>query len=323
MLLDRNTLSSHARWIATVSGASAAALIWYLLESWSAPRWPGGSSRPGIVFGSLGGFIIVFELLLWPRKRVRAWRLGRAQAWLRAHIWLGLLSVPLVALHSGGHLGGQLSTAVTVVFAIVIASGLWGLALQQFLPKLMLARVPAETIYAEIDSIAAQNFRDADDLVIALCGPAKDFSHRTFQSHVDQVGGSHLTVGTYRQLGKTRGKVLQARAPSGVIPGSEPLRKAFDRQIGPYLAQGGRRVANELSDTLKSAQMFAELKALLDPATHGAIDDIEELCHQRRQFDAQVQLHHWLHGWLLIHAPLSVMLLALLVLHVYFACKYW
>ncbi|MBI3839834.1 MAG: hypothetical protein HY288_18075 [Planctomycetia bacterium] len=269
------------------------------------------------------GLIILFDLLLWPRKRLRAWRIGRAQAWLRAHIWLGLLSVPLVFLHSGGHLGAPLSVTLVVFFTVVIASGLWGLALQQYLPRLMFDRVPAETIYSEIEQISAQNCYDAEDVMLAVCGPAKDRDYARLRPDVEESEGGYLTVGGYRAVGKTRGKVLQARAPTVAVPNSEPLRIAFYTLIGPYLKSGGRRQVTLLGDPLRSAQLFHELKARLDPAAHSAVDEIEDLCSQRRQFDLQTQLHHWLHGWLLVHAPLSVMLFVLLIVHIYVACKYW
>ena len=323
MLVDRKNWSMHARWIVVFVVGTLAPIGWFLAEGWRAERWPGGSSLPGLVFGSVAGLIILFELLLWPRKRLRAWRIGRAQAWLRAHIWLGLLSVPLVILHSGGHLDAPLSIWLALSFTIVILSGLWGLALQQFLPKLMFDRVPAETIYSEIERISAQNCYDAEDLVLAVCGPAKDSDYARLRPDAEESEGGYLTVGGYRAVGKTRGKVLQARAPTVTVPNSEPLRTAFYTLIGPYLKSGGRQRASPLGDPRKSAQLFQELKARLDPAAHSVVDEIDDLCNQRRQFDLETRLHHWLHGWLLVHAPLSIMLFILLLVHIYVACKYW
>ena len=79
-------------------------------------RWPGGSSPVGLLLGVLGSLIMLFEFLLWPRKKVRAWRIGAARAWMRAHIWLGFLTVPLIVLHSGFSLGGQLSSLLMILF---------------------------------------------------------------------------------------------------------------------------------------------------------------------------------------------------------------
>ena len=58
-----------------------------------------GAARPASLMGRLGGGIILFEMLLWPRKSLwRGWRLGRTKLWMTAHIWLGLLTTSLAAL---------------------------------------------------------------------------------------------------------------------------------------------------------------------------------------------------------------------------------
>src|SRR5262249_50582553 len=138
------------------------------------PGWPGGSSLPGFILGTIGGLIILFEFLLWFRKKVRVWRIGRAQVWMRAHIWLGLLCVPLLLYHSGFRLGGVLSTPLMILLLVVIASGVWGLALQQLLPRRMLDELPAETIYSQIEALAEQVAAEGRQLVRATCGVGEE-----------------------------------------------------------------------------------------------------------------------------------------------------
>jgi len=41
-----------------------------------------------------------------------------------------------------------------------------------------------------------------------------------------------------------------------------------------------------------------------------------------RQLAVQVRLHHWLHGWLLVHVPLSMALLLLSVVHAIVTLRY-
>src|SRR6516225_5069752 len=121
LLLDPQQRRHHLRWLVGCLLTTVAAVILYV---WYAARfhpWPGGSSPPGLFFGILGGLIILFEFALWPRKWqfVRAWRgLGRTQRWMRAHIWLGLLSVPLVWMHTGFVWGGGLSAALAALYII-------------------------------------------------------------------------------------------------------------------------------------------------------------------------------------------------------------
>src|SRR5205807_830691 len=61
------------------------------------------------------------------------WKVMRLQTLQRGHIWLGLLSVLLVLFHGGFRRGGQLSTALLLVLAAIILSGIAGLFLQHLL----------------------------------------------------------------------------------------------------------------------------------------------------------------------------------------------
>jgi len=70
LILDPEYRRYHGFWFLGTVLATLAALSWYGIHgfgtgSWS---WPSGSSPPGFAFGVLGGGIILFEMLLWPRK---------------------------------------------------------------------------------------------------------------------------------------------------------------------------------------------------------------------------------------------------------------
>jgi hypothetical protein len=88
VLIDRENLNQHLVWIVLAGALTVGAIAWYATASAAAPRWPGGSSAPGFAFGVAGGLIILFEFLLWPRKKVRAWRLaGSSTGWRRTSGW--------------------------------------------------------------------------------------------------------------------------------------------------------------------------------------------------------------------------------------------
>jgi hypothetical protein len=61
---------------------------------------------------------------------------------------------------------------------------------------------------------------------------------------------------------------------------------------------------------------------LLPPALHTTIEDLESICEEERQLTLQAQLHLWLHGWLLLHIPLSLALLLLGAVHAVMALRY-
>jgi hypothetical protein len=221
VLIDRQTISRHVGWIIVVVLATTAAVAWYVQHAQAIGRLPGGASLPGLVLGIVAAAIMVFELLLWPRKLLRRWRLGAAKAWLRAHIWLGLLTVPLVILHSGFHWGGQLSTALAVLFIVVIASGIFGLAMQQWLPRWMLADLADETIASQVEHVAQALHAQAAQKVAAVCGdePSSAASSSPLALSFANEIGPFLVQGR-------RGTVLADAAGAGVY--FTQLRAATD-----------------------------------------------------------------------------------------------
>ncbi len=96
---------------------------------------------------------MLFAGLLGARKKVPIWRVGRAQAWMRGHLWLGLVSFPLILFHSGFHFGVGLTKALMWLFVVVFVSGIVGAVLQHFMPRLTTQRIPLETIYEQIGRV--------------------------------------------------------------------------------------------------------------------------------------------------------------------------
>jgi hypothetical protein len=323
VLIDRTSLPGHLPWIVATLVVAVLATVWFFAASLGEAAWPGGSSLPGFTFGVLGGLICLFEFLLWPRKWVRAWRLGRTVVWMRAHVWLGLLAVPLLVLHSGFRWGGTLSTVLMVLFLVVIASGVWGLVLQQFLPRLLLDEIPAETIYSQIDRVAGQLATEGALLVEATCGPEPDSGDKPREEMKEAAadGASFLVVGAVRSAGRVQGKVLQTRTPAAPVADAEPLRTFFRHAVEPYLRGGA--ADSPLRQAPRSATLFQELRTRLNPAAHEAVAALEGLCEQRRQLDRQARIHFWLHNWLCVHLPLSVALIVLMFVHVIVAIQYW
>jgi hypothetical protein len=324
VLLFRANWPQHRGWVAFIVVVTIAAGGWFVAAGIDQPTWPGGSSLPGFTFGVVGGLIILFEMLLWLKKKVRVWRIGRAQVWMRAHIWLGLLCVPLLILHSGLRLGGTLSTVLMVLLLVVIASGIWGLALQQMLPRRLLDDVPAETIYSQIPHLTAQLTAEAERLVRNTCGPAEGEVVEVLRvpDPTSMASSSHQVIGAVRTVGPVQGKVRETRALATPVPDSEALREFFKGIAAPFLREG-RAGATPLHSPNRAAALFQDLRTKVAPAAHPAVAALEGFCNQRRQWDEQRRLHVWLHSWLWVHFPLSVALMVLMFLHVWVALRYW
>ncbi len=169
----RITNWKHLPWFVFVCLATLAACLLYV-GNFHPHRMPAGLRLPpsliqtptghhtvggtplGLAFGAISLGIFVFAALLSLRKKIPLWRVGTVQRWLRAHIWLTFLTIPLVILHSGFRLGGPMTTLLIAFYALVMVSGIYGLVLQHLMPRLMKERLPAETVFEQIPHIRAQ-----------------------------------------------------------------------------------------------------------------------------------------------------------------------
>src|SRR5215472_3254259 len=126
-----------------------------LLQKPSDHRSVGGTPL-GLLLGTISLGIFVFAALLGLRKKLPFLPVGNVQRWLRAHIWLTLLTIPLILLHSGFRLGGPMTTTLMMLYAIVMVSGIYGLMLQHKLPTMMKESLPAEIVFEQIPNVRAQ-----------------------------------------------------------------------------------------------------------------------------------------------------------------------
>jgi len=324
VLIDPKHLRGQWGWILAFVLGLAAASVWFFWFSNGLAEWPTGSSWPCFVFGVVGGGICLFEFLLWPRKWFRAWRIGRTKVWMRAHVWLGLLCGPLLVYHSGFRLGGMLSAVLLILVIVVVVSGVYGLILQNILPRRMLSDLPSETIYSQIDHVSEQSAEEAERLVMATCGTAAGEvpSAREDADIKETAATGFVMVGAVRTVGRVQGKVVQTRVPTAPVPDSEPLREFFFASVKPFLLAGARG-GSPLASRDEAAARFGSLKKQLAPEAHPTVEALESLCEQRRQFDAQKRMHFWLHSWLCVHLPLSMALIVLMFIHIIVALKYW
>lgn len=250
------------------------------------------------------------------RNRVPVWRIGRATSWMRAHIWLAPLSLPLILFHGGFHFGGTLTTILMVLLILVVASGIVGVVLQQYLPRRMMLEVPLETIYEQIDSIRVQMLEEADQIVIAACG--------TLNIPTDQPSGARGPVLSLR-AGGASAKLHPTEEPAKILAltpqDATPLEAFYLRDLRPFLKNPSLRHPT-FGDPARAKGTFSSLESLLPRAVRSTLKDLGAICEEERQLLRQMQLHSWLHNWLLVHIPLSFALLLLAAVHVVVALRY-
>src|SRR5262249_5160847 len=159
---------THRPWALRTGALLALAVLAYVPYAVLSRNGPSGGSALGLIYGIAGYGLMIFAALLSLRKKFPIWRIGRAQTWMRGHLWLGLLSYPLILLHAAFSMGHGLSRALMWIFWFVIGSGLVGAALQHYMPEIITDRVPWETIYNQIDRVQGQLLKESEDLLSSL-----------------------------------------------------------------------------------------------------------------------------------------------------------
>jgi hypothetical protein len=296
-----------------------AALAVYVYSAADAAQGPRGGSVVGLFFGIVGFGFMIFAALLGARKRVPVWRLGRAKAWMRGHLWLGFLALPLILFHGGFHFGGTLTRVLMWLLIITVGSGVFGAVLQHYLPKLMTTDVPLETIYDEIGNVRKLLLAEADRTVESVCGPL-GFS-KTVSEEERRAGG--FTAMRPSAVAASSGGAVAAAEEIVVLTDedSAPLRRFYTNELRPFLARPHERRL-VLVNTDKAQLAFSGVRTLLPVAAHGALDDLQDICDEARQLRKQERLHRWMHGWLLVHIPLSLALILLGAIHAVMALRF-
>jgi len=326
---------------------------------WLIPSYLTGGSWFGIICGFAATFIFVFEWSYalrrrssWNRNRVIRfirWCCGWPRAYLdqrptrdrlRHHIWLGLISVPLVYLHSGRRWGGTIPTVFFVVFMATIVSGLIGLFMQQWLPRLLKLEIPNEMIFSEIHETLLRLRWESELLVAATCGPVTLAPHSKPGRSSRNKDGDPSRIDTLKVHRSGLGAHLLDHVPEARIDGTGALLEFHQKLLDPFLAEPSSssfhvwvwrlavgffkpvRQPNVLWTRGKAQAEFWKLRNDVVPAAHEVVEALERACDLRRQLESQAQLHALLQYWLVIHLPIAIVLLCFWLFHVITAIKY-
>ena len=158
---------THKPWAIFTAAAVVVSAAGYALRAMRADTMGGGTPF-GLTFGAIALGLMLFAALLSLRKRFRIWRIGRAKIWMRAHLWLGFLALPMVLIHAAFHARGALTGVLMALTFLVVLSGIAGAWLQHTLPTKMYREVPFETIYDQIPVIRAQLANEAREQAVQV-----------------------------------------------------------------------------------------------------------------------------------------------------------
>ncbi|HYT66762.1 MAG TPA: hypothetical protein VEL51_10105 [Vicinamibacterales bacterium] len=299
MLIDQ----SHKPWAIASIAILAVSVLAYIPYAMGATP-PSGGSVPGLIYGSIGFGFMAFVTLLALRKKFPIWRIGRTKTWMRGHLWLGALSLPLILLHAGFLFGHGLTSVMMWLFVFVYASGVFGAWLQHTMPRRLLREVPMETIYDQIGHVREQLLDEADGVVADACGKLQ------VEVSVPVVASSE----------GANALATVMRTGSGGADDTAPLREFYMKEMRPFVKSPSP--SHALANAMTAAALFGKVRPLVPAVLEPAIADLESICEEERQLLRQERMHGLLHAWLIVHVPLSFALMLLAVAHIFMALRF-
>lgn len=233
-----------------------------------------------MVFAGLLPLLRRKAVLLEARLPPREW-------WLRGHIWLGLLSVVFIGFHSGLRLQGTLVAVLTVVYLVVVVSGVLGLLVQSVLPHRLTVASRHEIPPGQIGAVCAAWRAECDALVDELCGPRPAFA-------------------------------------SEPAPSPDPMRRFYEAEVRPGLWETPSRWPLGSDDRIREAfdRMRKQGEFAAGSRADAVLKRLETVCRERLDLLRQQGRTFWLHAWLPVHVGLSAALLVLGIAHVVTALWY-
>jgi hypothetical protein len=223
-------------------------------------------------------------------------------------------------MHAGFQTGGTFTSIFFWVYLAVFASGLFGLLMQQVLPRLLLHDIPQETLVTQIPSILQQFIDDGEHLLAQMRG----HEHKVELPAVMTPSNASLpirNIGSPRLVGTMREKVLAFENITVDAQNLPILESSWKNHVRPYLEQHSAK-SSLLQTGERAILFFNDLQTRVSESAQPVVATWETWCEKRRQWARQLTLHNWLHGWLAIHLPLSIALMLLLIVHVVVSFRY-
>jgi hypothetical protein len=133
----------------------------------------------GLTYGMLATALMLGAALYGIRRRKLNTDIGKSRTWVQFHIYGGTVFMLLIFMHSGFHLpSGMMNWWLWLLSLWVTVSGIVGVALQKWIPKLLTSGLAIEAIYEQIPELVAQIRDRAEKLAGTCADPVRDFYQR-------------------------------------------------------------------------------------------------------------------------------------------------
>jgi len=211
---------------------------------------PYGGTWLGYGLGTVGALLILWLMWFGYRKRSYTANQGKLEAWLSAHVYLGLSLLVIATLHTGFHFGWNIHTLAYALMCVVILSGACGVFFYVYCPPLMTQNRRGATMTQMMTRIAALN-DEITSKAMGLDNATVAILRRSTETTI--VGGSfwQQLAGHYPDC--TTAAALKAMTKIGTADGA---RADALRQI--------RMLLDEKAQLLGRARRDLGYKAMMD-----------------------------------------------------------
>ncbi len=277
-------------------GLIAASIVLYSTQG-TLSGWNGGTWQ-GYVLGTVAAVLIVWLTMLGIRKRRYASGLGSVQGWTSAHVYLGSAVVAVATLHCAAQFGWNIHTLAYALLCAVVVSGFVGIYAYLSHPRAISEAHRGSSraeLFAELFELDGQGRELA-----RKCDPAVNIAVKSCIERT-VIGG-----GVFAQL-TGRDHSLLERSDAAAAGGSALVSNADQQTIIDF-------VADRIPRADKRAEA-AHLQAL-----------VTLMCRRQtviRRIRRDIRLQGRLKIWLHFHVPLTIALLAALIVHIVTTFIYW
>ncbi|HEY7556653.1 MAG TPA: hypothetical protein VIH18_17770 [Candidatus Binatia bacterium] len=210
-----------------------------------------GRTARGLVYGSIGLILVLVLMSYGARKRAYRSSWGSVEGWLQAHIYLGLVALVTVLLHSGFRFQNIVAIAAFVLLLLVTLSGVWGVVLYAVIPP----KLSATNSNLTIVNISGQINELGRSMAALALGKSAPFQ----QIHANLLAVERAGyLAAWRCLSRHYLEKRLAQDPAGSFDhyvGSVPPEE--QTELAQLLALAHQR--NDLHDSLIRRQRYVNL----------------------------------------------------------------
>lgn len=163
-----------SRWLTAFLMSTVACLLMYLANILFSEVNPG--NWWGLSYGIVASLLMLGAVLYAVKRRLPRYKLGTARTWVQFHVYGGTLAALLVLMHSGFTLPtGLMNWSLWLLSLWVTVSGLFGVFLQRWIPKILSSGLSVEAVYERIPELVSQIRERAEKIVGECTQTVQDF----------------------------------------------------------------------------------------------------------------------------------------------------